>query len=73
MKRAEVLLGYMDKLKDFVELLNIYIDKGNEFLAQAQEWVNKILELIEKGIDYLVNALGGRPENRQLTDDHMFV
>ena len=73
MKRAEVLLDYMDRLKNFVELISSYADRGNEYLAMAQEWITKILELIEKGIDYLVNALGGRPENKQLTDDHMFV
>lgn len=73
MKRAEILLGYLDKLKQFIELLSTYADKGTEYIAMAQEWIQKILEFIEKGIDYLVNALGGRPENKALTDDHMFV
>ncbi|HEX8268342.1 MAG TPA: hypothetical protein VF581_00505 [Flavobacterium sp.] len=72
MKRAEVLLRYMDKLKSFVELLGTFVEKGHAYLLQAQEWIRKLIELIDKGIDYLVNAIGGRPDNRQL-DDHLFV
>lgn len=73
MKRAEIVLEYMDRLKAFIEVINSYIDRATEYFAIAQEWIQKILELIEKGVSYLVNALDGRPENKHLTDDHMFV
>ncbi len=73
MKRAEILLDYMDRIKEFIELIGSWIMHATDYIAIAQEWIHKILELIEKGIAYLVNALDGRPENKHLTDDHMFV
>ena len=66
MKRAEVLLEYMDKLKSFIELVHTYVDKGHGLLEQAKVWIQKIVEMIDKAIDYLVNTIGGRPDSRQL-------
>lgn len=72
MKRAEVILGYMDQLKSFIELIKTYVDRGVEFLHLAKEWVEKILDYIQKGVDYLVENMGGRPD-AQIGDDYLFV
>ncbi len=67
-----MILGYMDQLKAFVELINSYVDKGIEILQQAKVWIDKIIDLIQKGVDYLVENMGGRPDN-QIGDDYLFV
>lgn len=60
MKRAEILLSFMDALQAFIEKINMFIDKGIEFFQMAKEWVMKLLGYIEQGIDRLVEAIGGR-------------
>lgn len=72
MNKAEILLGYMDHLKAFIELIHSYIEKGLDLLQQVKVWVSKIVELIEKGVDFLVEHLGGRADN-QIGDDYLFV
>jgi hypothetical protein len=72
MKRAEVLLGYMDRLKNFIELIRTYVDRGMEYLQIAREWIDKILDYLQKGVDALVENMGGRGDN-QIGDDYLFV
>lgn len=74
MKRAELLLEYMDELQRIIEVINTYIDKGLELFRKAKEWVEKIIEYIARGIDYLVSAIGGRKtDHLVLADDYLFV
>ncbi|MBF6607491.1 MAG: hypothetical protein ITG00_02000 [Flavobacterium sp.] len=72
MKKAELIVGYMDKLKAFIEFVDSYLDLGLEFLHKAKVYIQKIIELIQKGVDYLVENMGGRPDN-QIGDDYLFV
>jgi|GEM_PF-2060253 len=75
MKGAELLLGYMDQLQRVIEVINSYIDKGLELFHKAKEWIEKIIEYIGRGVDYLVAAAGGRnkPDHLVTADDYMFV
>jgi hypothetical protein len=75
MKRAELLLGYMDELQRIIEVINSYIDKGMDLFRKAKEWVEKIIDYIGRGIDYIVSAIGGRTgaDHLQLADDYLFV
>lgn len=75
MKGAELLLSYMDELQRIIEVINSYIDKGLELFQKAKEWVEKIIEYIGRGIDYLVSALGGRkrPDHLVGAEDYLFV
>ncbi|RZJ66502.1 MAG: hypothetical protein EOO50_09765 [Flavobacterium sp.] len=74
MERAQLLLGYMDELQRIIEVINSYIDKGIELFHKAKEWVEKIIEYIGRGIDYLVNAVGGRKtDHLVVADDYLFV
>ena len=68
MKRAEILLNFMDSLQAFIERLNSYIQQGLEFFEKAKEWVQKILGYIEQGIERLVEAIGGRSLNHDLLE-----
>ncbi len=72
MNKAEIILGYMDQIKAFIELIHSYIEKGLELLHQVKVWIGAALEWIEKGVDYLVEHLGGRADN-QIGDDYLFV
>ncbi len=76
MKRAEILLSFMDSLQAFIEKINTYIDKGIEIFQIAKEWVLKILGYIEQGIDRLVEAIGGRSlkvDLLEFQDEDLFV
>jgi hypothetical protein len=76
MKRAEILLSFMDALQAFVERINSYVEMGLEFFEKAKEWVRKILAYIEQGIDRLVEAIGGRSLTHDLLEfqeDDLFV
>ncbi|HEU4497253.1 MAG TPA: hypothetical protein VFR70_09400 [Flavobacterium sp.] len=75
MNKSHLILNYMDKLQEFFEMINSYIDMAIELSHKAKEWVERILEYIKKGVDYIVNYIGGRPEdeNEQPEDDHIFV
>ena len=74
MKRAELLLGYMDELQRIIEVINSYIDKGIEFFHKAKEWVERIIEYVGRGIEYIVSAIGGRKtDNLKVADDYLFV
>jgi len=76
MKRAEILLSFMDALQAFIEKINTYIDKGIEIFQIAKEWIMKILEYIEQGIDGLVEAIGGRSlkvDLLEFQDEDLFV
>ena len=72
MNKAEILLGYMDQIKAFIELIHTYIEKGLELLQQVKVWISTMIDWIEKGVDYLVEHLGGRADN-QIGDDYLFV
>lgn len=72
MKKAELILGYMDQVKAFIELINGYVHKGLELLHEAKVWIEKMIDMIQKGVDYLVEHLGGRPD-AQIGDDYLFV
>lgn len=72
MNKAEIILGYMDQLKALIELVHSYVEKGLELLQQIKVWISTAIDWIEKGVDYLVEHLGGRADN-QIGDDYLFV
>jgi hypothetical protein len=72
MKRAEVLLGYMDRLKSFIEMIRKFVDRGMDYLQIAREWIDKILDYLQKGVDALVENMGGRADS-QIGEDYLFV
>lgn len=76
MKRAEILLNFMDSLQAFIERIHDYIDQGLVFFEKAKEWVMKILGYLEQGIDRLVEAIGGRSNSQdflEFQEDDLFV
>jgi hypothetical protein len=74
MKTAEILLHYMDQLHKIVRAINTWIDKGSEFFQKAKTLVQKVIDYIERAIDALVQAVGGRKSHTSLMgDDYMFV
>lgn len=76
MKRAEILLNFMDSLQAFIERIHSYIDIGLEYFEKAKEWVQRILAYLEQGIDRLVEAIGGRTISHdflEFQEDDLFV
>ncbi|HEX9979492.1 MAG TPA: hypothetical protein VGB50_02880 [Flavobacterium sp.] len=73
MKAAEILLKYMDRLRDFFEILDSYINMGIQYLGEGKKWLEKILDYIDQAITSLVEATGGRKPDARHPEEHMFV
>ncbi|MNF05807.1 hypothetical protein D3C80_2056270 [compost metagenome] len=74
MAASQMLLDYMDKLEEFFEMINSYVGQAIELFHKAKEWIEKILDYIKQGIDYVVDAIGGRfSEEIELPEDYIFV
>ncbi len=69
-----MLLDYMDKIQEFFEMINSYVDMAIEMFHKAKHFVEKIIEYLKQGIDYVVDYIGGRfGEEIELPEDYIFV
>jgi len=74
MKRAEIIMTFMDELKRFIAFLNEGIEKGIELFEQAKIWVSKMIEYLEIRIRNFVDTVRGRTLDLiESSDDYMFV
>lgn len=74
MNTSQLLLDYMDKIQEFFEMINEYVNQAIEIFHKAKDFLDKILEYIKAGIDYVVDAFGGRfKEEIELPEDYIFV
>jgi len=74
MKRAEIIMTFMDELKRFIAFLNEGIEKGIELFEQAKIWVSKMIEYLEIRIRNFVDSVRGRTLDLiESSDDYMFV
>jgi len=71
---AEILLKYMDKLHNLINLLSEYFDMGMEYAHRIKLFIQRMLGYIEQGIEALVKTVGGRTsETSQMSEEYMFV
>jgi len=74
MKRAEIIMTFMDELKRFIAFLNEGIEKGIELFEQVKEWVGKMIEYLEIRIRNFIDSVRGRTLDLiESSDDYMFV
>ena len=74
MKRAEIIMTFMDELKKFIAFLNEGIEKGIELFEQAKIWVSRMIEYLEIRIRNFVDTIRGRTLDLiESSDDYMFV
>ena len=74
MKRAEIIMTFMDELKKFIAFLNEGIEKGIELFEQAKIWVSKMIEYLEIRIRNFVDSVRGKTLDLiESSDDYMFV
>ena len=75
MKTAEILLSYMDSLQEIIHIVDSYIERGLEIMRNIKRWLERIIDYVEKGIDALVESIGGRTRQVEdhLTEDYLFV
>ena len=74
MKRAEIIMTFMDELKRFIAFLNEGIEKGIELFEQAKIWVSKMIEYLEIRIRNFVDSVRGKTLDLiESSDDYMFV
>lgn len=74
MKRAEIIMTFMDELKKFIAFLNEGIEKGIELFEQAKIWVEKMIEYLEIRIRNFIDSVRGRTLDLiESSDDYMFV
>lgn len=74
MEKSQMLLDYMDKIQEFFEMINSYVDMAIEMFHKAKHFLEKIIEYLKQGIDYVVDYFGGRSgEEIELPEDYIFV
>lgn len=75
MKTAEILLSYMDSLQEIIYIVDSYIERGLEIMRNIKRWLERIIDYVEKGIEALVESIGGRRKHVEdhLTEDYLFV
>lgn len=74
MEKSQLLLDYMDKIQEFFEMINSYVDMAIELFDKAKHFVEKIIEYLKQGIEYVVDSIGGRfREEIELPEDYIFV
>jgi len=74
MKRAEIIMTFMDELKRFIAFLNEGIEKGIELFEQAKIWVERMIEYLEIRIRNFIDSVRGRTLDLiETSDDYMFV
>lgn len=75
MKTAEILLSYMDSLQEIIHIVDSYIERGLDIMRNIKRWLERIIDYVEKGIDALVESIGGRTRQVEdhLTEDYLFV
>lgn len=74
MKRAEIIMTFMDELKKFIGFLNEGIEKGIELFEQAKIWVQRMIEYLEIRIKNFIDSVRGRTIDLiESSDDYMFV
>ena len=74
MQKSQLLLDYMDKIQEFFEMINSYVDIAIEMFHKAKHFVEKIIDYLKQGIDYVVDYIGGRfGEEIELPEDYIFV
>lgn len=74
MKRAEIIMTFMDELRNFIAFLNEGIEKGIELFEQAKIWVSRMIEYLEIRIRNFVDSVRGRTQDLiESSDDYMFV
>lgn len=74
MKRAEIIMTFMDELKKFIAFLNEGIEKGIELFEQAKIWVERMIEYLEIRIRNFIDNVRGRTLDLiESSEDYMFV
>ncbi len=74
MKYTEVIFSLIDEVRQLIEFLNQYIQKGIELFDQARQWIARAIEYIEARI----NEFSYRVRNKnvdflEFSDEDMFV
>lgn len=74
MKRAEIIMTFMDELKKFIAFLNEGIEKGIALFEQAKIWVERMIEYLEIRIRNFIDNVRGRTLDLiESSEDYMFV
>lgn len=74
MRSAEPLLNFMNRLQELIGRVNGYIEQGIEIFLKVRDWIHKILEYIEKGINKLSQYVEEHKEDfLEFQQDDLFV
>jgi hypothetical protein len=71
MKTAEMLLQFLDRVKNFLRTINSYIDVAIEYMGVARQWIEKVLDAVENGLKSLADKL--HKHDLRANEEHMFV
>lgn len=74
MKYSEIIFSLMDEVRQLIQFINEYIDKGLELFEQIRQWAIKAIEYIEARINEFTYRIRSKTDNYlEITEDEMFV
>lgn len=74
MKYSEIIFSLMDEVRQLIQFINEYIDKGLELFEQIRQWAIKAIEYIEARINEFTYRIRSKTDNYlEFTEEEMFV
>lgn len=74
MKYSEIIFSLMDEVRQLIQFINEYIDKGLELFEQIRQWAVKAIEYIEARINEFTYRIRSKTDNYlEITEEEMFV
>lgn len=74
MKYSEIIFSLMDEVRQLIQFINEYIDKGLELFEQIRQWAIKAIEYIEARINEFTYRIRSKTDNYlEITEEEMFV
>ena len=74
MKYSEIIFSLMDEVRQLIQFINEYIDKGLELFEQIRQWAIKAIEYIEARINEFTYRIRSKTDNYlEITEEDMFV
>ena len=74
MKYSEIIFSLMDEVRQLIQFINEYIDKGLELFEQIRQWAIKAIEYIEARINEFTYRVRSKTDDYlEFSEEDMFV
>ena len=74
MKYSEIIFSLMDEVRQLIQFMNEYVQKGLELFEQIRQWVVKAIEYIEARINEFSYRVRSKTDDYlEFSEEDMFV